>query len=332
MGKLNINANLELIQENTELNEAFASVSLNPYFQWAKIVVLDDVKNTNKQRIPEEEFVNIIKTGRFAPIKMADGEISDGHQEAYGRPIGTLTQLAQEGNKILALAALWKKERPDEIAMLKDMYEKGTPPNVSWELAFEDSRDEDGVEVLLGTALTGLAVVGLPAYAGRTKFVAMSSKNNKEEDSVEEELNTLKTEVAQLKETVGDLTNKLEAKTTELDTATAELETLRTYKEEVEAEKAKAEKLASVKAKFTEAGIEKDSEYFAEKEELLLSLSDEALDFMIQELVAFSANAENNNSTASEKKTKIPAVTNTEGNVKDPKELGRLLRESKSKK
>lgn len=174
--KFSLTTQIDLLEDSKDAGEAFASVSLNPSFQWAKIVVTDDRPNLNKQRIPEEEFENIIRTGLFAPVKMAESAISNGHDEAFGKPIGTITQLAKDKNRVIALSALWKKEREEDIKLLKDMYSKGNPPNVSWELSYSEAKaEEDGVEALYGTSLNGLTVVGSPAYAGRTQFVAMAA-------------------------------------------------------------------------------------------------------------------------------------------------------------
>lgn len=179
MKNINLNTKLELVDELD--GEAFAAISLNPMYQWAKIVVTDDQPNANKHRVPLEEFDNIIKTGIFAPIKMAESGISRGHDEALGKPIGTITQLTKVNNRIIALAALWKKERPESIELLKEMYSKGTPPNVSWELSYAESKIEtDEVEALYGISLTALTVVSAPAYTGRTPFVAMASSWSKE--------------------------------------------------------------------------------------------------------------------------------------------------------
>jgi hypothetical protein len=163
------------LKTNIELFEANASVSLNPLYQWAKIVVCDSDPNANKQQVPESEFDNIIKTGINAPIKMARNQISKGHKEALGNPIGVISNLSKEGNKVIALAALWSKERPDDIALLKKMYDEGNPPNVSFELAYASSDMVNDVEVLKDCVLNGLAVVGMPAYSGRTPFIAFSS-------------------------------------------------------------------------------------------------------------------------------------------------------------
>jgi hypothetical protein len=73
---LNVLADLQLINDN---DEAFASIGLNTNFTWAKIRVCDAFANANKQRIPKEEFDNLVKTGLYAPIKIAPGSIKDGH-------------------------------------------------------------------------------------------------------------------------------------------------------------------------------------------------------------------------------------------------------------
>ena len=134
-----LDTQINLLTEQ-EFGEASAAISLNPAFQWAKIIVTDDKANLNKQRIPREEFVNLIRTGLFAPVKMSEAEITN-HKEAIGKPIGTITQLLEDTDKLIALAALWKKERPDDVAMLKDMYTKGNLPNVSWEISYAEEKE-----------------------------------------------------------------------------------------------------------------------------------------------------------------------------------------------
>lgn len=332
MGKLNIATKFELIKEDDELGDAFASVSLNPFIQWATIVVTDDLANGNKERVPLEEFDNLIKSGIHAPIKMAEEEISEGHEEAYGRPIGTITQLVQEGNKLIALAALWKKERPEDIKLLKKMYSDGNPPQVSWEISFKEAElGDDGVTTLRGTYLNGLAVVGVPAYTGRTQFVAMSSKNKEKEDFSVEELDKLKTQVSELETDVTKLTKESKEKDATLAEKDVELESLREFKTEVEKKKNEETKFASIKEKFSTAEIEKDDEYFEEKREFLLGLEENALDFMIQEMVAYSALIEENQDSTAEKKTKVPNLKNEKDAPLTPKELGRRLREEKDK-
>lgn len=424
---VNFETEIELINDD---NNSFASVSLNPYFQWAKIVITDDLPNLNKQRVPLEEFDNLIRTGVNTPIKMARGGISPGHPEAFGNPIGVLAQLIKESNKVIALAALWKKERPDDIARLKEMYASGNPPKVSWEISYQESIDESGVEALKGTSLDGIAIVGNPAYSGRTAFVAMSSANGIEveieepneflseaavwtrayinnlpdsaflyiepggkkdsegktvprslrhlpvkdktgkvdppharnaasrlgqsdtgKDWLSEDLrkrllskveSILKSsrsektdmeELEQLQEEVKTLKAQLDEKDKAVNDATAELETLRAFKEDIEKKEADAAKLESIKAKFVEAGIEKDETYFEDNREKLLSLAEETLDFMIQELVAFSSKTEKDPKDEKQtKSSKVPPIPGDDGgNLNDPKELGRMLREARLK-
>lgn len=324
-----IPTNFELIDDNP--TEELASISLNPLYQWAKIVVTDDQPNANKVRIPIDEFDNLIKTGIFAPIKMAEKRISDGHEESFGKPIGTISQLTKEGNKIIALAALWKKERPDEIAMLREMYKAGSPPNVSWEISYEEaSLEESGIEALKGTILTGLAVVGLPAYSGRTPFVAMSSKDNTKEDNSVEELEILKQKISELEQKLGDALKQLEDKENELKTNTSELETLRSFKSEFDKKAEEETKLAAIKTKFSDAKIEKEDNYFVANKDLLLGLSDTSLDFMIQELVAFSSKTDKD---AKSSTVKVPDLkeTNKDLDLENPLDLAKALRERLNK-
>lgn len=327
--KIYLNTALEFIDETPEDGEAFSAVSLNPMFQWAKIVVTDDLKNANKQRIPAEEFDNMIKTGIHSPIKMAQGEISTGHDEAFGNPLGVITNLTKETNKVFALAALWKRERPNDVSKLKEMYEKKTPPNVSWEISYTDADvDEEGVQTLKGVSLNGLAIVGMPAYQGRTSFVAMASEETEENSNKEknelDELELLKQEIANLKA-------ELAEKQTVLDSLNTELAELKTYKTTIEQEQAEAAKFESIKTKFVEAGIEKDADYFTEKKALLLKLGEEELDFMIQEMVAFK---ESTASDHTDKKVKVPDIknTDTDEDLNDPRKLAQALRAIKAKK
>lgn len=284
-----INTNIELIEDTTD-GEAFASVSLNPFYQWAKIVVTDNRPNENKHRIPKSEFDNLTKTGIFAPVKMAESEQSRGHEEALGKPIGTITQFAVEGDRLIALSALWKTERPEDISSLKEMYLKGQPPQVSWEISFEKEQEEDdGVTALLGTTLTGLAVVSNPAYNGRTPFVKMASKNKEDEEEANsvDELEKANTRITELETEISTLQGQLDEKK-DYEDLKAELEKLQEFKTEIERLEEEVEKLAEIQAKFEEAGVEKEDVYFNENKQTLLSLDSDTLDFMIQEMVSFA--------------------------------------------
>jgi HAMP domain-containing protein len=327
-----VNTNIELIEEKDTAGEAFASISLNPFYQWAKIVVTDNKPNENKHRIPKSEFDNLTKTGIFAPVKMAESEQSRSHEDALGKPIGTITQFAVEGNRLIALSALWKKERPEDIASLKEMYLDGKPPQVSWEVAYETEREEDdGVTALLGTNLTGLAVVSDPAYKGRTPFVQMATRNKKkkeEADSVDE-LEKATTRIGELETDISTLKEQLKAKE-DYEDLKAELEKLQEFKAEIERLEKEIEKLAEVKDKFDEAGVEKEDAYFTKNKQTLLGLDENALDFMIQEMVSFAekqAKASANDGDEDDSNPKVPDFKSKKTAKKSPSELAESLRE-----
>lgn len=167
---------LQLINEDeiTDLNESVSSVLKNPAVKWAKFILTDDLPNENKQRIPLEEFDNLIKSGIFMPIKMAANEIKDGHEDS--KPLGVITHLKKAGNQIRAIAALWTKERPEDIKIIEDALNSNKPINVSWEILYGDfSINDAGITELKDTALGGVSIVGMPAYAGRTRFLALAS-------------------------------------------------------------------------------------------------------------------------------------------------------------
>jgi hypothetical protein len=300
-----------------EEDEAFASITLNPTFRWCKFILTDDQPNVNKERIPLEEFDNLIKSGVNAPIKMAAKEIKPGHAESF--PLGVITALTKENNYIKGLAALWSRERPEDVQMIKELYDKGTPLNLSWEVLYASKDEEpDGVIALRDTALRATTFVGMPAYAGRTPILAVASAENDMEENKLDELETLKAKVAELE-------LALSAKDTEIEQLKSENQSLASFKEEVELAKEKESKFAAIKAKFVDSGLVRSDEYFDTNKERLLALDDGSLDFMIQDLISFSAEL----ATASEKKSDALPIINKTSTSVDPKELGRRLRNSK---
>ncbi len=339
----------------SEMGEAFAAFMLNPTVTWAKFVLTDDRTNANGERIPQKEFPNLLKSGIHMPVIMALGEISPGHPNT--KPLGTITHLKEvktdEGaSAIIALAALWGQERPADVEFIKQRFAEQQPVDVSWEILYEDAElnPETNSMDLMGTVLRAATIVGNPAYAGRTPFLSIAAKKTSDAtiepdaDNIAEdklnELEQLKADLAEAQRKLDELNTKLSESTTALSEAKAETERLtgeltaketelvplKEFKEAADAEKQKAERLANIKNKFVEAEIEKDEEYFSgESAEKLLKLDDDQLDFMIQELKAFSQASKT--STASTKKTKIPALTGNDGEELSAKDLGKALRE-----
>lgn len=347
---------VSLIEEDElqlEMGEAFSSLLLNPTVTWAKFVLTDDRRNANGERIPQSEFQNLIISGIHMPVKMAIGEISQGHPGT--KPLGTITHLkeikTEDGaSALVALAALWGQERPSDVEYIKKRFAEKEPVDVSWEILYEDAvlNEESESMDLLGTVLRAATIVGNPAYTGRTPFLSIAAKKKSDatidpENIAEDELN----EIEQLKADLAEAQRKLDeatAKITEKETALAEsqaevtrltdevtakegeLAPLREFKQAADAEQEKATKLENIKTKFVEAGIEKDDEYFDKNTDRLIAMNDEQLDFMLQELKVFAEAS--NTSTASTKKTKIPALKSSDDSEElSPKEIGRALRE-----
>lgn len=109
-----------------------------------------------------------------------------------------------------------------------------------------------------------------------------------------------------------------------------ELAELKAFKEGIDAEAAKAEKLSGIKAKFAEAKLNKDEAYFTENSEKLLSLDEASVDFMVQELAAFSAQASLEDD-GKETKTRIPNLPGEPVEV-SVSEIVKALRERKNSK
>lgn len=346
-----------LIDENEvreEMGAAFASVMVNPIVTWVKFVLTDDRRNGNGQRVPKEEFANLIRSGLHMPVKMALGEIKPGHDDS--RPLGAITHLKEittsDGtNAILALAALWNEERPADIEYIKTRFAEKKPVDISWEIIYTDEtfNVDMASKDLLGTFLQAATIVGNPAYEGRTPFLAIAAKTATAEEEIETVPETIMEEESMDTTALEAKVAELEAKLAEKETALAErdaeisrlaeeastketeLASLREYKDGIEAEIAKAEKLESIKTKFGEAGLTKADEYFVENAEKFLKMDADSLEFMIQELAARLETEESKTSSAS-KSTKIPALTGNEDAEKPSvSEIAKYLRERKNK-
>jgi len=319
--KLVLNSTFEFIEKETTEGEEFASVASNPSYNWIKFILTDDQPNANKKRVPLEEFDNLIRTGFLAPIKMGAGEISEGHDGTT--PIGVISNLKKLGNKILGLAAIWSEEKPDEIKLIKENHAKGVPLNLSWEIYYTDENvTEDGITEMKNTTLRAATLVGMPAYQGRTQILSVAStdrKTNSEDTNIKMEDEELKGKIVELEKTLTDTK-------TEMANSLLELEELRQFKAAIVKEQEDAKKLDEIKKKFSDSSITKEDSFFKDNKEMLLGLSSEALDFMVQELVSFAASAKTE--TASEHEP-LPDLKGDMTDYNDPKKLGQALRMAK---
>lgn len=106
-----------------------------------------------------------------------------------------------------------------------------------------------------------------------------------------------------------------------------ELGQLREFKAEADKEQAKADKLVELREKFVAAGVDKSEEFFVENFDKLSALDDLGLEFMLQELAAFSKSEENNTASASSRSS-VPNVPGSGGEV-TISDLAKALRERK---
>jgi hypothetical protein len=148
----------------------------------------DDQPNGNRERTPLSEFDNIIQSGINMPIKMGEGKIEPGHENAS--PIGVITHLKKEFvdgiNRIVGLAAFWLKERPSDVTFLKETIDSGQDVNLSWELGAQNKvLASDGIFDWVGVRVQATTVVGKPAYQGRTRIIAMATQQDWGKDYVD---------------------------------------------------------------------------------------------------------------------------------------------------
>lgn len=168
---------VQLINEDDLIElvgEANASLLYNPTVMWAKFILTDDMPNGNGTRIPVSEFDNLMESGIHMPVKMSVGSI-EAHDGAT--PLGVITHLMKEDNKVIALAALWERERPSDTNLIRTKFNNHESVNISWEVLYADyAIAEDGVTDLHGVALRAATIVANPAYEGRTPVLAVAAK------------------------------------------------------------------------------------------------------------------------------------------------------------
>lgn len=321
--------NVQLLIDKLEIDEmaASASISLNPNVAWMKFLLTDDQHNANKQRIPREEFANVLRTGLFMPLKMAYGEVSEGHDDTF--PLGVMTHLKTEGNSIQALAALWDRERHEDVEFLRNRYSEGKGIDISWELTYTDEDVEEEGVALKNVSMNAATIVGMPAYQGRTTALALSSVEKEGDlmDTIEktEHERLLNEQKGQFEAQIAELQASLTTVQTELDALKPQYEELANYKQTIEEAEAKKTKLTSIKNKFKDAGLDITDEYFTEKEEALAGMTDEQLEFFIQELVAAFKPAEEGQASISITSQGVPAIRGKETTTITQKDMVEYL-------
>lgn len=303
-----------------KFGEKVASVQ-NPTLNYLEFVFTDNKPNANNVGIPEAAFASIIDTGILMPVKMADGEISRGHEGTT--PIGVISAMdkrqVEDYEQVVGKAALWSKEHPDSINLLKEAYAAGDPLNMSWEVIYTDSTlDDNGTEWIKDPIVRAITVVGAPAYKGRTPIERVASDATDSEDLNVEELETLKAQLAELETKKTELETQLAAKVAELEAASTELAALKEFKAEADRQAAEKQLLETRLATLGENGIKYSEEDVAAKKEMLLKLDETAFNYLVAELKE-AIKEEHSEETD---KTKIPGPVTKVG-TKSPMEVVR---------
>lgn len=294
--------------------------ALNPYLTIARFIFADDkgaplstATKTGLQGIEAGDFDEVIKTALDMPVKMNfTGEGAANHGGSY--VIGHIKQmeksLAENNNKLIADAVLYNEEYPEEVTYLKKAFADGEAPGISYEIAYGTSEVKNGVEWIKNLTTCAATFVREPAYGKRTSLLALASSKNdeefvqtmkvlvaqaegkKEENPIPsikggknvEELEKAQKEVEKFKAEAETKTAEISKLTEAITARDAEIATLKEGMVAIEREKT----IETRNRKFTESGftLEADAEKATKKKAFWLSLSDEAFDEYLADLVA----------------------------------------------
>jgi phage shock protein A len=136
-----------------------------------------------------------------------------------------------------------------------------------------------------------------------------------------EQKEQFETQIAELQTSLGTVQ-------AELDALKPQYDELAAYKQTIEEATAKEEKLASIKQKFEDAHLEITDEYFSERAESFASMTDEQLEFFIQELVAAFKPAEEGKASVSITSKDVPPIRTPEAETITPKDMVTYLRKT----
>jgi len=177
MKETTFNISLNSIEDGELAQAGVPEEYKNPLLTWVRFIFTDDKPNANKQGIGQDEFPNLIKSMAYMPVKANfDSEFGlEGHSEA--RIIGVMKVGQQQGNKVVAIGALYQDEHPDIVDFFKKEMAEGRKVDFSWEIRYKDSEEKDGVEWLKNVTTKAVTAVQHPAYEGRTPLVSISAKD-----------------------------------------------------------------------------------------------------------------------------------------------------------
>lgn len=288
------------------LEVAESAATANSTLMKMRFIFTDFKPNRNKVVVPLAEAENIMASAIFMPIKINFNDGPEGHPNSL--PIGLITELEKTEDQLVASAFMWKEEFP-HIAKWIDENRDNNSVQFSWELWTDpeasEELDTDGNRILRGIEVKSTVIVDNPAYAGRTRLLAVASEDSAIHRLVDK-VNTLSQEIEKLKEeameqdsteetpiveeTV-DVSEEISPDTsdtpsTESESAALlqELEALRAFKQGIEEREQRATRLAERASALASAGVTVSAAKFTEREGFYLSLSDEHFAMYVEDL------------------------------------------------
>lgn len=165
---------------------SYAELS-NPYHRMLKFILTDFKPNSNNEQIPLEEAENILKTAKFAPVKINfTGKEPGGH--AFAEPIGTITDVYLDGDKIVAEARVWESENEEVVRWIEQTFSSQEPITFSWELAYDDAASvvQNGIKLLKNVVMLGVSIVKDAAYGLRTRLLSFAEGESMEDTYLSE--------------------------------------------------------------------------------------------------------------------------------------------------
>lgn len=296
---------------------ALASLNqINPHQTIATFIFADDKPNANRQGLPFSEFPNIVASSVGMPIKMRFTGFGTGDHDG-SIPIGVITSMetvtvSDDYHQLVAKAALWNDEFPEEVEWLKKAFAEGKAPGISYEINYASATEADGVSWLKDSFTGAATFVKHPAHGTRTALLALASIQDKTEvekgiialaeeltkpkkiikggnqmdekelEALKQEHATFKAEAASKQSEIETLMAQLAEKDSTNSTLTAELDSL------------KRNTLIETRVrKYTDLGLklDDDAEKADKKKALIASFTDEQFDDYVTELSTIQTSA-----------------------------------------
>ena len=287
----------------------------HPLLTTAKFVFIDDKGNSNGQGVEASDFPDITRSAIGTPVKMKFIGKAAGHQGSI--PIGHISSMtpnttAEGLNQLVAIATLYAEEFPYEVQYLKDAFAAGEAPGISFEMLYGDSVLRDGIQWLKKLVTKAATFVDNPAYGTRTGLMALASDRTISDEEfnsailqmaseihdvnqggkkmTDQEIKELQDKLAAAELEVTRLTGELTVATTEItDTKTsleASSQTIVELQSKID-ENIRNTMKADRTAKMVAAGfvLDADAEKAATKQDIWLSLSEEAFQSYLEDYI-----------------------------------------------